>query len=105
MDHKYLIRAVAAGSCLVALLTACILETGGGEFVIINETSQPLYKGSNRLEPGGGRHILSVVDCSEAEVESYDEELALFARLDQYCEGQTWTINGPDEYTLEPKDD
>ena len=82
-----------------AATTAC--ESLGGGFDIVNETDRALYN-VERIPPDGGRWQYTINDCSDADLEVTTKDGTVFAVLtERWCPGQTWTILGEDEYTLE----
>jgi hypothetical protein len=69
----------------------------------VNQTDQPLFKGNYRLDPRGGQFLQNVNDCGQPGMYLRDKSGTVFVRLTEaYCAGQTWTIYGRDNYTLDP---
>ena len=84
---------------LTAATTSC--ESLGGGLDVVNETDQALFI-VERIPPDGGRWRYTINDCSDSDLEVTTKDGTVYAELtERWCPGQTWTILGEDEYTLE----
>jgi hypothetical protein len=87
---------------LLLLVTSCVPEDLGGAFVIVNRSDAPVYMSGMRIAPHGGRYIHGVRNCTRPDFELRDKRGRAVATLeDGACAGQTLTVYGPGDYTLE----
>ena len=82
--------------------SACFPEDLGGALAIVNETRAPLTVFGQTVPPNGGRIRYSLSGCSPRDLVARSKKGATVAELtEKWCPGQTWTITGRGESTLE----
>lgn len=89
---------------LVTVVAAAGCESIGGGLDIVNKTDQTLYFSDTPIRPDGEPWRFETPNCSTSDLALRDEDGAMFVELtDEWCPGQTWTILGKDESTLEDR--
>lgn len=91
---------VAAIGCTL-LLAAC--DGGlGRSVIVVNETSEPLTIDGDELRPNGGQWNHGFQGCSHAPLAILDADGEEYAQIDAgWCDGETWTIHGKDQVSVE----
>jgi hypothetical protein len=91
-------------AAVVLVAAGCMPEDLGGGLDIVNETDQRLYNYDEVIPPNGGRWRYATSDCSNSDLTVRTKDGAVFAELtEEWCPGQTWTITGKGESTLEDR--
>ena len=73
-----------------------------GGLDIVNDTDQTLYLYETPIRPTGEPWRYEISDCSTSNLAVRDKDGAVVVELtEEWCPGQTWTVLGQDEYTLE----
>jgi hypothetical protein len=87
---------------LLLMVTSCVPEDLGGAFVIVNRSDAPVYMSGKRVAPHGGRYVHGIRSCTRPDFELRDKRGRVVLMLeDGACAGQTLTVYGPGDYTLE----
>ena len=103
-EYSTLVRCVIALVCLglaPVTLGGCGPEDFGGTFYVVNDSAQPVFYATTRIESGGDSLSISLQRCGEPGLQLYDEARAVVVRVDEeWCPGDTLTVRGPGDYTL-----
>jgi hypothetical protein len=95
-------RRALLGAALAFGLTGCVGEDLGGSFLIVNEWDRPIFYLGVEIAPGGSYRI-GVRTCGRPGMTLKDERDDILVRLEEeWCAGQTLTVRGPGDFTLEP---
>ena len=95
-------RFIALG-CLL-LLSSCDLGLGDS-VIVVNSTDQPLFIDDSKVSKNGGRWNYGFSGCGQADLVFLDAAGEEYVRIDTgWCAGETWTITGRDEVSLEDAD-
>jgi len=77
-------------------------EDLGGGLDVVNETTAPLIVVQHTIPPNGGRFRIETTSCGAGDLTARREDGTTVAKLtEEWCPGQTWTITGKGESTLE----
>lgn len=103
-EYSTLVRRVIALVCLGLVpvtLGGCTPEDFGGTFYILNDSDQPVFYATTRIESGGDSLSISLQRCGDPGLKLYDEAGSVVVRVDEeWCPGDTLTVRGPGDYTL-----
>lgn len=95
-------RLSALLAVVIVAATGCIFgENLGSGLDIVNETDSPLIVNQHTIPANGGRFRIDTSRCGDGGLSARTEDGNMVAELtEEWCPGQTWTINGQDEGTL-----
>lgn len=72
--------------------------------MVVNETESPLIVFQHTIPVHGGKYVYESSGCSSSDLAARTEDGMVVAELtEEWCPGQSWTITGQGEGTLEDR--
>jgi len=94
--------AVAGLLAIASLLGSCIGENLGAGLSVINDSDATLFLYGTKVPAHGGAWSYDTTECSDTDLVARTKKGEVYAELtEEFCPGQTWTITGPGQGTLE----